>query len=74
MTKYSKPLGLTWGNIQSLWGYGWLEKKYDNTNHWNIIACQNLYWYINGTTNGRNEAQENFKATSAEKNFQSTQC
>jgi len=29
---------------------------------------------MNGSTNGKNEAQENFKATSAEKNFQSTQC
>ena len=50
--------------IEKPWMAG---KKYDNSNHWNIIACQNLYWYIHGTSNGRNEAQENFKATSAEK-------
>ena len=49
---------------ESLQSHGWLETKKENTNHWNM----------NGSTNGKNEAQENFKATSAEKNFQSTQC
>ena len=42
---------------ESLQSHGWLENKNENINHWNM----------NGSTNGKNEALENFKATSADK-------
>ena len=47
------------------------EHKQKRNNNWNIIGFQKWHWYMNATDNGKNDAQTNFKAHSAEKHYKS---